>query len=248
MPSTHVAPPPGAQALTRLRARARAARRTALIALTGQIALLSCAQSLAERAATGQEAPQAVPPLAVLSLILFAGGLPVLAVTQAAWGSRERAARRRERELYAVRRETPGQPLSRLVMACGWAVTLLLGFTLPRLFEAAGWHGLASASTTAVEALSLVSVAAGVCFVTWWARDALGIAARAVRRGRPPADPWDPGRGRSARPARSAALWTGAGAAVAVLAGTRAHLWEPPAAVLCALAAATLVCGLVTDE
>ncbi|MEV0593543.1 hypothetical protein [Nonomuraea cavernae] len=248
MPSTHVAPPPGAQALTKLRARARAARRTALIALTGELALLACAQSLAERAATGQGVPPpAVPPLAVLSLALFAGGLPALAVTQAAWGSRERAARGRERELYGIRRDTPARPLSRLAMACGWALTLLLGFTLPRLFEAAGWHGLATASTTAVEALSLVSVAAGVCFVTWWARDALGIAARAVRRGRPPADPWDPGRRRT-RPVRSVALWTGAGVAVAALVGARAHLWEPPAAVLCALVAATLVCGLVTDE
>ena len=66
--------------------RARAARRTALIALTGSIALLCAAQLLAERAAAKQEA---LPP-AVLALVVFLGALPTLATTQAVWGARAR--------------------------------------------------------------------------------------------------------------------------------------------------------------
>ncbi|MFB4281824.1 hypothetical protein ACBJ59_41495 [Nonomuraea sp. MTCD27] len=239
---TEMAPPPGAQEVAGLRARARTARRGALVALSASIALLATAQLLADRAATREHAL----PLAVLSLAVFAAALPALAITQYAWGARARLVRQRERELYAAARSGRARPLTRLAVACGWAVTLLLGWTAPRFFREAAMYAFADALTWAVEALSVISVAAGVLFLLWWARDALGILARALRSGGSPGDPWDPGHG--ARPREGAALWTGAAVAVAALLGARAHLWEPATGVIYALLTAALVCGVVTDE
>ncbi|MEV0380966.1 hypothetical protein [Nonomuraea sp. NPDC050643] len=239
---TEMAPPPGAQEVAGLRAGARAARRRAFVALCASIALLTTAQLLADRAATREQAL----PLAILSLAIFGAALPALAVTQYVWGTRARRVRRRERELYAVARSGRTRPLSRLAVAGGWAATLLLGWTVPRLFRDAALYSFADALSWAVEALAVISAAAGVLFLLWWARDALGILARALRSGGSPGDPWDPGHG--ARPREGAALWTGAAVAVAALLGARAHLWEPATGVIYALLTAALVCGVVTDE
>ncbi|SEG35548.1 hypothetical protein SAMN05444920_102691 [Nonomuraea solani] len=239
---TEMAPPPGAQEVAGLRAGARTARRRAFVALCASIALLTTVQVLADRATTREQAL----PLAVLSLALFAAALPALAVTQYVWGARARRLRRRERELYAVARSGRTRPLSRLAVACGWAATLLLGWTVPRFFRDAALYGFADALSWAVEALSVLSAAAGVLFLLWWARDAVGILARVLRPGGSPGDPWDPGHG--TRPREGAALWTGAAVAVAALLGARAHLWEPATGVIYALLTAALVCGVVTDE
>ncbi|MGN9782876.1 hypothetical protein ACTMTF_15695 [Nonomuraea sp. ZG12] len=209
---TEIAPPPGAQAVAGLRARTRAARRIALIALTGSLALLSATQLLAERAATTRETPpltaptqeaqpfaeptpeappqaartqkplpSAPQPSAVLALVVFVGALPVLALTQAAWGVRVRQTRRREHELYVAPPASRLRPLSRLGMACGWALVVLLGGALPRLFADAGRHAVATVLADAVNVLAMVATAAGMCFCLCWARDAL-------RRARD--DPW----------------------------------------------------------
>ncbi|MFI6174929.1 hypothetical protein ACIA8R_05270 [Nonomuraea sp. NPDC051191] len=239
---TEMAPPPGAEALTGLRARARTARRAVFVALTGSIALLTTAQVLADRAPTREQ----TLPLAVLSLAVLATALPVLAATQLVWGARARVVRRRERELFAVPPSARRRPLSRLGVACGWAVLLLLGGTCPGQFRASALYAFADALSWAVEAAMVIGSAAGVSFLIWWARDALGIMARAGRPGGSPGDPWDPGRG--ARPRGGAALWTGAAVAVAALLGARAHLWEPPMPIIYALLTAALVCGVVTDE
>ncbi|MFI7633448.1 hypothetical protein [Nonomuraea sp. NPDC049400] len=239
---TEMAPPPGAQGLAEMRARARTARRRAFIALSAAIALLATAQVLADRA---QSAEQTLP-LAVLSLAVFLMALPALAITQYVWGAHARLVRQKERELYAVARSGRARPLSRLAVACGWAVTLLLGWTAPHFFREAARYAFADALRWAAEALAVMSVAAGVLFVLWWARDAVGMLVRALRSGGSPGDPWDPGRG--ARPREGAALWTGAAMAVAALVGARAHLWEPGTAVVYALLTAALVCGVVTGE
>ncbi|MFI7447826.1 hypothetical protein ACIBQX_10050 [Nonomuraea sp. NPDC049714] len=187
---TEIAPPPGAQAVAGLRARTRTARRIALIALTGSLALLSATQLLAERAATPSAVlpPTAQPPalqpsavLAVLALVVFVGALPVLALTQAAWGLRVRETRRREHELYVAPPASRLRPLSRLGMACGWALVVLLGGALPRLFADAGRHAVATVLADAVNVLAMAATAAGMCFCLCWARDAL-------RRARD--DPW----------------------------------------------------------
>ncbi|GGS69530.1 hypothetical protein GCM10010176_010110 [Nonomuraea spiralis] len=239
---TEMAPPPGAEALAGLRARARAARRAVFVTLSSSIALLATAQILADRAPTREQ----TSPLAVLSLAAFAGALPALALTQLLWGARARAVRRRERELFAVPPSARRRPLSRLALACGWAVLLLLGCTAPGQFRAAALYAVADALSWGVEAVMLLGLAAGVSFLLWWARDTLGIVARAGRPGGSPGDPWDPGRG--TRPRGGAALWTGAAMAVAALLGARAHLWEPPMPIVYALLTAALVCGVVTDE
>ncbi|WP_344886024.1 hypothetical protein [Nonomuraea antimicrobica] len=239
---TEMAPPPGAQEVAGLRARARTARRGALVALSASIALLTTVQVLADRASTREQ----TLPLAVLSLAVFAAALPALAITQYVWGVRARRVRRRERELYADARSGASRPLTRLAFACCWAVTLLLGWTVPRFFRQAAHYAFADVLSRAAEALSLISVAAGVLFLLWWARDAVGTVARALRSGGSPGDPWDPGRG--ARPREGAVLWTGAAMAVAALLGARAHLWEPAVGVVYALLTVALVCGVVTDE
>ncbi len=240
---TKIAPPPGAQAVADLRARARAARRIALIALTGSIALLCAAQLLAERAATKQET---LPP-AVLALVVFLGALPTLAITQAIWGARAREARRREHELYAAPSAAALRPLGRLAMACGWALVVLLGGALPRLFADAGQDALAAvlAGAVTVTGVVLCSVAV-VCSCLWWARDARGMPTRASRSGGSPGDPWDPGPGAHRR--RGAVLWTGAAVTVAALLGARAHFWAPPTPMIYALLVATFACLVVTDE
>ncbi|MEU7747295.1 hypothetical protein [Nonomuraea sp. NPDC049158] len=236
---TEAEPPPGALALTGLRARARAARRTAIVTLSGSLALIAFSQSLAERT------PASLPP-AVLALTLFLAALPALALTQTIWGARVRAVRTRERELYASPPRTPLRTLSRLSVGCGWAVTLLLGCTLPRPFRESGLYGFADAMSQVTEALALAGSAAGVCFLIWWARGAGGKPACAGRPGGSPGDPWDPDR--RTRRRRGPVLHAGAAVAVAALVGARAHLWEPSTVTLCALLAAVLVCGVVTDE
>ncbi|MFD1537884.1 hypothetical protein [Nonomuraea guangzhouensis] len=187
---TEVSPPPGALEMTGLRARARAARRTAIVTLSCSLALIAFSQSLAERAPAGKE----TLPLAVLALTLFLVALPALAATQAVWGARTRAVRRREHELYASPPGAPLRALSRLGVGCGWAVTLLLGCTVPRPFRESGLYDLAHALGQATEGLTLVGSAAGVCFAAWWAREAWGQPARAGRPGGSPGDPWDPDR------------------------------------------------------
>ncbi|GAA3537985.1 hypothetical protein GCM10022419_017440 [Nonomuraea rosea] len=239
---TEMAPPPGAQEVAGLRARARAARRRALVALSASIALLATVQLLADRAPTREQAL----PLAILSLTVFLAALPALAITQCIWGTRARLVRERERELYAGAPSGRARPLTRLAVAGCWAVTLLLGWTAPRFFRASARYAFADSLSWAVEALAVTSCAAGVLFLLWWARDALGMLARALRSGGSPGDPWDPGRG--TRPRGGAALWTGAAVAVAALLGARAHLWEPATGVVYGLLTAALVCGVVTDE
>ncbi|WP_043613941.1 hypothetical protein [Nonomuraea candida] len=239
---TEMAPPPGALELAGLRARARAARRGALVTLTASIALLTTAQLLADRAATREQ----TLPLAVLSLGVFAVALPAMAITQYVWGVRARLVRRRERELYSIAPSGAARLLTRPALACAWAVTLLLGWTVPRFFRHAALPAFADALSGAAEVLSVLSVAAGVLFVLWWARDAVGMLARALRSGGSPGDPWDPGHG--ARPREGAALWTGAAIAVVALLGARAHLWEPATGLVYALLTAALVLGVVTDE
>jgi hypothetical protein len=240
---TKIAPPPGAQAVAGLRARARAARRIALIALTGSIALLCAAQLLAERAATKQEAL----PAAGLALAVFLGALPSLVITQAIWAARARETRRREHELYAAPAASPLRPLGRLAMACGWALVVLLGGALPRLFADAGRHALAAVLAGAVTVAGIAACSvAGVCSCLWWARDARGMPMRASRSGGSPGDPWDPGPG--ARRRRGAVLRTGAAVAVAALLGARAHFWTLPTPMIYALLVATFACIVVTDE
>lgn len=241
MLSAQKAPPPGAQAVTGLRAQARTARRTALVALAGSIALLTAAQLLAERARTRED----TLPLAVLALGLFLGSLPALSLTQGIWGARARAVRRRELELYSVARGAWPRLASRLGMAACWAVTLLLGFTVPRLFQESGMYGLAAALAGAADIVAIPAYAATALFLIWWGRDLFRTLARA-RSGRAPGDPWDPGSGR--RGPGVATLWTGAGLAIAALVAGRAHLWEPPTVLVYALLAAALVLALVTDE
>ncbi|MBT2227072.1 hypothetical protein [Nonomuraea sp. NEAU-A123] len=257
---TEVAPPPGALAMTGLRARARAARRTAIVPLSCSLALIAFSQSLAERAPAGKE----TLPLAVLALTLFLTALPALAVTQAVWGARMRAVRGREQELYASPPGTPLRTLSRLSVGAGWAVTLLLGCTVPRPFRESGLYGLAHALGQVTEGLALVGSAAGVCFAVWWASEAWGQSARAGRPGGSPGDPWDPdrlARRRKGTTLRASAtldagavlraspgLQVGAVVAVGALVGARAHLWEPATVTLYALLAAVLVCGVVTGE
>ncbi|WP_157383013.1 hypothetical protein [Nonomuraea coxensis] len=238
---TEMPPPPGAVELAALRAGARAARRNACVALVASLALLSAAQVLADRSPR-----EHAPTLAALSLAIFAAALPVLAVTQYVWGRRARRVRHRERELYAVARSGRARPLTRLAVAAGWAVTLLLGGSLPQLLRRAGLESAATVLTWAVEASAVIGLTAGVSFLLWWARDAVGMLTRAPRPAGSPGDPWDPGPG--ARPRTGAALWTGAALAVAALVGARAHLWEPATGWVYALLTAALVCGVVTDE
>ncbi|WP_157246041.1 hypothetical protein [Nonomuraea typhae] len=268
MLSTEISPFPGARVVTGLRVRARAARRVALIALSGSIALPAAVQMLAERAATREETLQ----LAVLALLVFLGSLPALVATQAVWGARMRTVRRHERALYATASGAPARTLSRLGVAACWVVTLLLGYTVPRPFHESGLYGVAATLTGAVETLTLAGYAAGVFFAAWWARGALSALGRLAHAGPSPGDPWDPGRSagtgkatqpfpvatpyrmrrtllRATRAARGpAVLWGASALAVTALLGARAHLWEPDTGTVYALLATALVCGLVTGE
>ncbi|MGW0479714.1 hypothetical protein [Nonomuraea sp. NPDC003214] len=301
MPSTKIAPPPGASSVAALRARALAARRAARTALTSSIALLCAVQLIAERAPAGQD----TLPLAVLALAVSLGAPPALALTQAVWGARARAVRRRESELYAAP-PSPGLALGRLAVAAGWAVLVLLACAVPQLFTAAGHPAPAGALTIPLTAIA--------CLAGWWTTTRtpgraaswapprsgparvgavppsasaapsgpaetraerpgrmgrasrwapprsgparVGAASRSGGAGRGaasgwagkvPGDPWDPGRG-----ARTGgwgrASWACAVAGVVALVGARAHLWDPHIAVVYALLAATLVCGVVTGE
>ncbi|MEO3869087.1 hypothetical protein ABGB18_09680 [Nonomuraea sp. B12E4] len=239
---TEMTPPPGAEAVARLRSGARAARRGSLVALFTSIALLATVQLLADRALTREQ----TLPLAVLSLAVFAAALPTLALTQYVWGRRARRVRRRERELYTAAPTGWTRALSRLGVAAGWAVTLLLGWTAPRQFRQAALYAFADALSWAVEALAVLSCAAGVLFLAWWARDTLGTLTRAARPGGSPGDPWDPGHG--TRQPVDPVLWAGAAVAVGALLGARAHLWEPATGLVYALLTAALVCTVVTDE
>ncbi|MEV4892187.1 hypothetical protein AB0K48_22655 [Nonomuraea sp. NPDC055795] len=188
MLSTEISPLPGARVVTGLRRHARAARRLALIALSGSIALPAAVQMLAERAATREE----TLPYAVAALLLSLASLPALAATQAVWGVRMRRVRRRELELYAVTGAPLTRALSRLGVAACWTVTLLLGYTVPRLFRESGLYGTAVTLTRAVELLTLAGYAAAVFFAAWWARGALSTLAGIARSGHSPGDPWDP--------------------------------------------------------
>ncbi|WP_143043575.1 hypothetical protein [Nonomuraea jiangxiensis] len=239
---TEMAPPPGAEAVAGLRAGARAARRRALVALSSSIALLAAVQLLADRAPTREQ----TLPLAVLSLAVLTIALPTLALTQYVWGRRARLVRRRERELYSAAPAGLARVLSRIGMAAGWAVALLLGWTTPRQFRQAALYDFADALSRAVEVLVVLSCVAGVLFLFWWARDTLGMLTRAARSGGSPGDPWDPGHG--TRQPGNPALWTGAAVTVAALLGARAHVWEPATALVYALLTAALVCTVVTDE
>ncbi|WP_346101156.1 hypothetical protein [Nonomuraea maheshkhaliensis] len=239
---TEMASPPGAKEMARLRERARAGRRGAFVALVASISLLTTVQLIADRATTREQ----VLPQALLSLGVFAVAVPALALTQVVWGVRARMVRRREQELYAFVRSGRARPLTRLAVAAGWTVTLLLGWTVPRFFREAAWYTFADALAWTVEVLSVVSVAAGVLFLLWLARDVAMAVARALRSGGSPGDPWDPGLGTRAR--KGAVLWTGAVVAVVALLGARAHLWEPATGIVYLLLAAALVCGVVTDE
>ncbi|MBF8190472.1 hypothetical protein ITP53_33115 [Nonomuraea sp. K274] len=242
MSLTELAPPPGAQEVAGLRAGTRSARRGALLALVASLAVLTTAQLLADRAPTSARAL----PLAILSLAVFTATLPTLAATQYVWGSRARRLRRRESELYAATSSGWARPLSRLCVAAGWALTLLLGCTTPGFFRDAAPHAFADALSRTAETLAVVGSVAGVLFLLWWARDALGMLARARRSEGSPGDPWDPGHGTRRR--GGAALWAGAAMAVVALLGARAHLWEPATGLVYALLTAALVCGVVTDE
>ncbi|MFI6534106.1 hypothetical protein ACIBHY_16725 [Nonomuraea sp. NPDC050547] len=188
MLSTEISPLPGARVVTGLRTHARAARRLALIALSGSIALPAAVQMLAERAATREE----TLPYAVAALLLSLASLPALAATQAVWGVRMRRVRRRELELYAVTGAPLTRALSRLGVAACWTVTLLLGYTVPRLFRESGLYGTADTLTRAVDLLTLAGYVAAVFFAAWWARGALSTLAGIARSGHSPGDPWDP--------------------------------------------------------
>ncbi|MFI6708319.1 hypothetical protein ACIBF7_17920 [Nonomuraea sp. NPDC050478] len=258
MLTSEIAPPPGAVAVAALRARVRDARRRARVALAAALLFPAATQVLAERADGAWAAP-----LALLSLASFAGALAALAVTQVVWGSRARAARRRERELYAVPPPPPLLPVGRLVMACGWAVVLLLGGTLPGLF---GESPLAAVLESAMTALGWAGAGAAVCFAAWWARD---LAARVAHRGTPPSDPWDPARlagnlpgpqaptsGRTPRHragprlgrVRTVTRRAGVMVAVTGVLGVRGRVWDLDPVVICALVAAGVACAVVTDE
>lgn len=251
MLTSEIAPPPGAVAVAALRTRVRDARRRARVALAAALLFPAATQVLAERADGAWAAP-----LALLSLVSFAGALAALAVTQVVWGSRARAARRRERELYAVPPPPPLLPVGRLVMACGWAVVLLLGGTLPGLFEESA---LAAVLESAMTALGWAGTGAAVCFAAWWARD---LAARVAHPGTPPSDPWDPARhagptrGKAPRHragprlGRVRAVTRRAGVMVAVtgVLGVRGRVWDLDPVVICALVAAGVACAVVTDE
>ncbi|GAA2359235.1 hypothetical protein GCM10010404_10580 [Nonomuraea africana] len=225
-------PLPGADVIAGLRAHARSARRLAVAVLVASIASLATAQMLAERAPTRE----GTRPFAWLALAVLALAVPAMALTQAVWGARSRAVRLREQALYARPSSGPRHAACRLGVAAGWALTLLLGFTVPRLFMESALYGLAGATSQAIEVVALAGFAAGVFFAIWWTRDAL------VHRTASPSDPWDPGR--QERGGERRAAWAGAATATFALVAARAHLWEPGTWLLYALFGVTLACLL----
>lgn len=217
---------PGSARLARLRHRAASSKRAALLLAGASVLLLTTAELLAERAPTRA----ATLPYAVGALALFVLALPALAVTQVLWAIRERQARAAEHEVFA----TPAHPttrrlVARLGVAGCWAVLLLLGLTVPRLFTEAGVYGTADQLGTAAETLALACYMGGMAFILWWGRDLIATVARR----QPPADPWDAGQsGTSESRVPSLASL----ALVLALLSARAHLWEPDAPIVLVMA------------
>ncbi|MCC5577685.1 hypothetical protein IMZ11_18835 [Microtetraspora sp. AC03309] len=222
---------PGSARLTLLRARAAGARRTALLMLGISTTLLVTVQLLAERADTGR----AASPYAVAALAVFIVTLPALTASQVLWGIREQEARSGEREVFATRpRPDARRLLARLAIAACWAVVVLLGLTMPRLFTDAGLYGAADRLASAAETLAMTCYMGGMAFLLWWGRDVIVAAARR----QPPSDPWDdagPPRPRERRLPAVAAI-----VLVLALISARAHLWAPGAVTVLALAVTAL--------
>ncbi|GLW96629.1 hypothetical protein [Microtetraspora sp. NBRC 16547] len=227
---------PGSARLTLLRERAAGARRSALLTLGISTTLLVTVQLLAERADTGR----AAAPYAVAALVLFAVTLPALTASQVLWGIREQEARSGEREVFATRsRPDTRRLLTRLAVAACWAVVVLLGLTLPRLFTDAGLYGAADRLGSAAETLAMTCYMGGMAFLLWWGRDVIVAAARR----QPPPDPWNdaaPSRPRARRLPSTAAITL----ALALI-SARAHLWAPHTVTVLALAAVALAACVV---
>jgi hypothetical protein len=203
---------------------------------------------LAERAPAGE----AALPYATTALGTFALAVPALAASQLVWGLRARRSDAFERKLFAGPPHSPParRAFSRLGVAAGWAVLVLLGLTLPPLFCTSGLYSAAVPLAGAARPLAMGGCTAAVCFTAWWAREVAVTLALAMRPGGAPRDPWDPDRG--GRRAGGAVFWAAAAACAAALLGARAHLWEPGVPVLYALIGVTLAalvaCTLVTDQ
>ncbi|WP_433224431.1 hypothetical protein [Microtetraspora malaysiensis] len=228
---------PGAVRLAYLRERAAGARRAALLVLGISTTLLVAVQLLAERTETGR----AAAPYAVAALVVFAAALPAMTASQVLWGLREQEARVGEREVFATRsRPHIRRLLARLSVAACWAVLVLLGLTVPRLFTDAGLYGAADRLADVAETLAMTCYMSGMAFLLWWGKDVIMAAARR----RPPSDPWDdvPGAYRPL-PRRL----PGAAALLPLLAliGARAHLWTPDTLTVLALAAMALAACVV---
>lgn len=225
----------GSARLIRLRRRAASSRRAALLVVGASVLLLTTVELLAERAPTRASAL----PYAVGALAMFVLALPACAATQVVWALREQEARAAEREVFAApAHPTTGRLVARLAVAGCWAVLLLLGLTVPRLFTEAGMYGAADRLGTAAQTLALACYMGGMAFILWWGRDLV----TAVARRHPPADPWDAGRAEGRTP-RAAAVT--AVTLLLALVAARAHLWEPGGAVVLVLAgAAAAACGV----
>jgi hypothetical protein len=218
-----------------LRHRAASSRKAALLVVGVSVLLLTTVELLAERAPTRA----ATLPYAVGALAVFVLALPALAATQVMWALREQEARAAEREVFAASAHpTTTRLVARLAVAGCWAVLLLLGLTVPRLFTEAGMYGTADQLGTAAQTLALACYMGGMAFILWWGRDLV----TAVARRRPPTDPWDAGR--AERRAPRAAPDTAVTLPLA-LAAARAHLWEPGGAMVLVLAGTSATaCGV----
>ncbi|WP_067131267.1 hypothetical protein [Microtetraspora malaysiensis] len=228
---------PGAVRLAYLRERATGARRAALLVLGISTTLLVTVQLLAERTETGQ----AAAPYAVAALVVFAATLPAMTASQVLWGLREQEARVGEREVFATRsRPHIRRLLARLSVAVCWAVLVLLGLTVPRLFTDAGLYGAADRLADVAETLAMTCYMSGMAFLLWWGRDVIMAAARR----RPPSDPWDDVPGAS-RPLPRRLPGAAALLPLLALIGARAHLWTPDTLTVLALAAVALAACVV---